>query len=315
MCTAFGQKAQEYLDNGIDKHTKEDFKGALKDYSKAIKEDDKLTLAYFNRGTVKLTINDLKGALADFDKTIELDNTFIKAYYSRASVYVTQEKYKEAMPDLNKVIEIDYKFPNALTLRGQLHFALQNKEACCRDFRRAKEIGDPAANDYLSKYCGNEQQSGESLMLYWPEEENWKMASNQENEQMAMMDLLRNDETLDNWTEIGTMQSIKGATGVPMDKAMNLMYEQSKQSCPKAKLTLIEKDENVEFPWTIFTIECDSHKDDKIAESQLWYIVQGKTSLYVNFRAIKETSIPEETKAKWIKFFKTGEVVYMDEKK
>lgn len=313
--TAFGQTAQEYLDSGIEKHNKQDYKGALKDYDKAIKADDKLTAAYFNRGTIKLATSDLKGALVDFDKTISLDKKFIKAYYSRATVYVSQEKYKDAMPDLNKVIEMDENFPNALTLRGQLHFALQDKKACCKDFQRAKEIGDPAADKYLSKYCGNEQKGGESLMLYWPEEENWKMANSQENEQMMMLELVRNNETLEKWTEIGTMQSIKGATGVPMDKAMNLMYEQAKQACPKAKLTFIEKDESVQYPWVIFTIECASYKDSKTAESQLWYIVQGKTSLYTNFRAIKEATIPEATKKKWIDFFKGGKVVYLEDKK
>ena len=313
--TAFGQTAQEFHDNGIEKHNKQDYKGALKDYDKAIKADNKLTAAYFNRGTIKLATNDLKGALTDFNQTIKLDKNFIKAYYSRATVYVSQEKYKEAMPDLDKVVELDDKFPNVLTLRAQIHYALQNKKACCKDLNRAKEIGDPAADKYLAKFCGNEQQGGESVMLYWPEEENWKMANSQENEQMMMIELLRNDENFDNWTEIGTMNSIKGAIGVPMDKAMNLMYDQSKKTCPTAKLTFIEKDESVEFPWIIFTIECGKYKDDKTAESQLWYIVQGKTSLYTNFRAIKKATIPEETKKKWIEFFKGGKVVYMDDKK
>lgn len=313
--TAFGQTAQEYLDSGIEKHDKQDYKGALKDYDKAIKADDKLAVAYFNRGTIKLGTHDLKGALADFNKTISLDGKFVQAYYSRATVYVSQEKYKEAMPDLNKVIEIEEEFPNALTLRGQLHFALQDKKASCKDFQRAKEIGDPAADKYLSQFCGNEQQGGESLMLDWPEQENWKVANSQENEQMMMIELVRNHETLENWTEIGTMQSIKRVTGIPMDEAMNLMYEQAKQACPKAKLNFIEKEETVEYPWVIFTIECASYKDSKTAESQLWYIVQGKTALYTNFRAIKEATIPEDTKKKWIDFFKGGKVLYLDGKK
>ncbi|OFX59866.1 MAG: hypothetical protein A2046_02000 [Bacteroidetes bacterium GWA2_30_7] len=312
---SYGQTAQEYLDSGIEKHNKQDYKGALKDYNNAIKEDDKLASAYFNRGTIKLATYDYKGALADFNKTIELDNKFIKAYYSRATVYVNQENYKNALTDLNNVVEMNEIFPNVLTLRGQIHFALQNKEACCEDFKRAKEIGDPAADKYLAKYCGNEQQGGESLMLHWPEEENWKVGSNQENEQMMMIELLRNNETFENWTEIGTMQSIKGVTGIPMDKAMNLMYEESKKTCPKSILTFIEKDENVEYPWVIFTIECGKYKDSKTAESQLWYIVQGKTSMYTNFRAIKEASIPDITKKKWIDFFKGGKVVYMNDEK
>ena len=306
----WGQTAQEYLERGMEKHEKQDLKGALKDYSKAIKADKTLSDAYLNRGNVKLALQDLKGALSDLDKSISLNDQSATAFYSRASVYVSQEKYKKSIPDLNKTIELDENFPNVLTLRGQIHFALNDKEACCKDFQRAKEIGDPAADAYLSKYCGNEQQKGESLMLYWPEDENWKMANSQETEQMLMIELLRNDETFDNWTEIGTMQSVKGAVGVPMDEAMNVIGDQAKNDCSDAKITLIDKDEKAEFPWVIFSVECASYKSSKTAESQIWYIVQGKDALYMNFRAVKKATVPEKTKEKWVAFFKTGKVMY-----
>jgi len=308
--TIWGQTAQEYLERGEEKHRKQDLKGALKEYTKAIKADKTLSDAYLNRGNVKLALQDLKGALNDLDKSISLNDKSATAFYSRASVYVSQEKYKKAIPDLNKTIELDETFPNALTLRGQIHFALKDKKACCKDFQRAKEIGDPAADAYLSKYCGNEQQEGESLMLHWPEDENWKMANSQETKQMLMIELLKNDETFDNWTEIGTMQSLKGVVGLAMDKAMNLIAEQSKKDCPKTKITLIEKDEEAEFPWIIFSVECASYKSSKTAESQVWYIVQGRDALYMNFRAVKEATVPEKTKEKWLAFFKTGKVMY-----
>lgn len=311
ICTisVFGQTSKEHLENGIAKHEKQDFKGAIKDYSKAIKVDKSNKNAYYNRGTCELALKDFKSAMTDFDKTIQLDPKFTKAYYSRATVFASQQKYIEALPDLDKTIELDSAFPNALTLRGQIRAQTGNKKGACEDFMKAKEVGDKQAEKYLNQFCRNEQQLGESLILDWPEEENWKIGSSQENEQMAMLELIRADETLENWTEMGNMMSIKGAKNIPMDKAMNLMFEQSKQNSPKAKLTFIEKDESVQYPWIIFTIECPSFKNDKTPESQLWYVVQGKTALYTNFRAIKKAEIPEDLKEKWIKFFKTGKIV------
>jgi tetratricopeptide (TPR) repeat protein len=305
-----GQTAQEYLQTGIEKHKQQDFKGAIKDYDKAISLDKNLKDAFFNRGTCQLALKDFKSAMKDFDKTIELDPKFVKAYYSRASVYVSQEKYIESLPDLDKTIELDASTPNALTLRGQIRAQTGNKKGACEDFSKAKEIGDKQADRYLNQFCGNEQQGGESLVLDWPEGENWKLGNSQENEQMAMLELIHSNETLKNWTEMGTMMSIKGVKNLPMDKAMNLMYEQAKQNSPKAKLTFLEKDETTEYPWIIFTIESPNFKNDKRPESQLWYVVQGKTSLYTNFRAIKKATIPEDLKEKWIAFFKTGKVVY-----
>ncbi|RDC63921.1 tetratricopeptide repeat protein [Adhaeribacter pallidiroseus] len=306
----FGQTAQEHLQNGIVKHKQQDFKGAIKEYDKALKTDRDLKDAYFNRGTCELAIKNYNSALQDFTKAIELDPKYIKAYYSRATVYASQEKYLESLPDLDKVIELDTNFPNALTLRGQIRAQSGNKSGACEDFTKAKTNGDPQASKYLNQFCGNEQLTGESLVLNWPEKENWKIGNSQENEEMAVIELIHTNEKLDNWTEFGYMSSIKGVTNVPMDKAMNLMFQQTKQNSSKAKLTFIEKNEAVKNPWILFMIEAPNFKNDKKPESQLWYVVQGETSLYTNFRAVKQSSIPDDLKEKWINFFKEGKLVY-----
>jgi tetratricopeptide (TPR) repeat protein len=308
---AIGQTSEEYLQKGIEKHNKQDYKGAIKEYSKSLKENESNRDAYFNRGICELAISDYSSAMADISKTIELDPEFVKAYYSRATVFASQEKYVEALPDLDKTIELDADFPNALALRGQIRAQTGDKKGACEDFNLAKKNGDKNAQTYLTKFCGNEQQKGESFMLDWPESENWKLGSSQENEKMAMMELIHSDETLEKWTEFGYMMSIKGVQNLPMDKAMNLMFDQAKAKAPKAVLTFIEKDETAEFPWILFTIESPSFKNDKTPESQLWYIVQGKTSLYTNFRAVKQATVPDDLKEKWIKFFKAGKVVYL----
>jgi len=148
----------------------------------------------------------------------------------------------------------------------------------------------------------------ETLQLEWPAKEKWKPAV-QENAQMKLTELVRGKETLEKWTEMGNMTVIKGVKGVPVDAAMNMMFEQSKKNAPKAKLTFIEKDDKAEHPWIIFTIESPEFTDDKNPESQLWYIVQGDTALYTNFYAVKKATISDDLKAKWTAFFKTGRVV------
>jgi tetratricopeptide (TPR) repeat protein len=310
LTTSFGQTADEYLKSGIEKHNSKDYEGAIREYSKAIKLDKDLKVGYFNRGVCELGLKDLKSAKKDFDKTIELDPQFVKAFYSRATVYVSQDKYKESLPDLDRTIEIDQTFPNALTLRGQIRAQTGDKIGACEDFNNAKVNGDKQADKYLSQFCGNEQQDGESLALHWPENENWKIGDDQENVEQHVIDFIHTNETIDRWTELGNMTSLKGVKGVPVERAMVLMYDSAKQNAPKAKLTFIEKDETVECPWILFTIEAPSFKDDKTPESQLWYIVQGKQALYTNFRAVKKATIPTELKEKWIPFFKSGKIVY-----
>jgi tetratricopeptide (TPR) repeat protein len=307
--TIFGQTSEEHFQNGISKHRKEDYKGAIKEYDKSIKADKSNKDAYFNRGNCELALKDYKSATADFNKTIELDPNFAKAYYSRATVLVSLEKYVDALPDLDKSIELDPTIPNALLLRGQIRAQTGNKKGACEDFNQAKRNGEKQAEKFLSQFCGNEQLPGESLMLEWPESENWKIGNAQENKQMVMIELIHANETLEKWTEFGSMMSLKGVKNVPMDKAMNMMFDQAKINSPKAKLTFIEKDDNAEYPWIIFKIESPNFKNDKTPESQLWYIVQGKTALYTNFRAVKQATISAALMEQWIQFFKTAKVV------
>lgn len=310
LTTSFGQTADEYLKNGVEKHNAKDLEGAIKDYTKAIKLDKNLTNAYFNRGMCEQALKNYKDAYKDFELTTKLDPKLANAFYSKATVLVAQEKYKEAISDLDKTIELELNTPNALTLRGQVKAQLGDKIGACEDFNKAKQIGDKNSEKLLSDYCGNKQQDGESFSLHWPENENWKIGSNQENDKMTMIEFIHSNETFENWTEIGTCNAYKNSTNVPCDVVMNMTFENLKKDSPKAKLTVIEKDDKAEFPWILFTIECPNFIDDNKPESQLWYVIQGKTSLYTNFRAVKKATISTELKEKWITFFKSGKMVY-----
>ncbi len=171
---SFAQTAEEYFNEGFEKHKQKDFEAAIAAYSKAIKADEKFADAYFNRGSCELALHKFDLSKADFSKTILLDPAYAKAYYARASVYVSEEKYTESLPDLDKVIALEPSLPNALTLRGQIRAQTGNKKGACDDFNQAAGYGDKNASKYLNQFCGNEQQSGESLMLDWPEKENWQ---------------------------------------------------------------------------------------------------------------------------------------------
>ncbi len=59
----------------------------------------------------------------------------------------------------------------------------------------------------IATILGNEQQVGESLMLNWPDEENWKVGDDQENETQHVLDLIHSNETINKWTELGNMTS------------------------------------------------------------------------------------------------------------
>lgn len=150
----------------------------------------------------------------------------------------------------------------------------------------------------------------ENLKITWPEEYKWKIGSNQEDGQQQMIELIPGKEKINKWTIMGTMLSIKGATNISMNVAMNLMFEQANQNAIKPTLTLIERNDTSKHPWIIFKIEAAKFKNDNDPESQLYYIIQEESALYSNFVAIKEATLSKEFVDNWLNVFKMSELVY-----
>ena len=153
----------------------------------------------------------------------------------------------------------------------------------------------------------------ESLSIHWVEKYEWKVLNNQENESIHLLEIIPGKENAENWSMLGQMMSAKGTLNVPMEKAKNLIFEQSKATSPNAKLTFLEKNEEDEFPWILFKIENPNIKGDKTPESQLWYIRQGKTALYINFIAKKKKKLKKDFVEEWSKVFKASEMVDLGE--
>lgn len=310
VSSLFGQNVHEYMKSGVKKHELKDYRGAIEDYTKVLELDSMNVDAYLNRGNCAMELRDFEPALKDLDKVIELSPNVARAYYSRAFIYATKKNYKEALVNADKVVEIDKTTPNCLTLRGQLYIVTGEKQKGCDDFVTAKNNGDTNASRCLQKFCGFMKGYAESLMINWPEEEKWKLGSNQETEEMQVMDLVREGETLQNWTELGNMTAFRGLPPVPMNIMMENFSAGAKKDAPEAKVTFIEKDEKAEYPWIIFMIESPRFNNDDKPESQLWYVIQGRQALYSNFRAVKKAKITDEQREKWVKFFKASEIVY-----
>jgi hypothetical protein len=151
--------------------------------------------------------------------------------------------------------------------------------------------------------------SQESLKIVWLEKYEWKVLSTQEDDKIHVIEIIPGKDKEDNWSMLGQMMSIKGVKGISMDNAQEMMFNQTKENAPKSKLTFLEKDEDSENPWILFKIECPEFNNDPNPESQLWYIKQGETSLFVNFIALKKKKLKPDFVEEWSRVFKSSEIV------
>jgi tetratricopeptide (TPR) repeat protein len=83
-----------------------DFKGAVKDYTKAIQTNPKEAKAFENRGFSKHSLKDFKGAIEDFNKAIEIEPGLGHAYYGRGMTRIAMRLKNDARLDLLKAIEL-----------------------------------------------------------------------------------------------------------------------------------------------------------------------------------------------------------------
>jgi hypothetical protein len=154
------------------------------------------------------------------------------------------------------------------------------------------------------------QAKTESLKINWPDEYNWTIGSDQNSEKEHLIELVPEKQDITNWKTLGSMLVYKGVKGIPIDTVPGAIFKTAQTSAIGPQLTIFEKDSQAKYPWIIFKIESAAFKNTPEPESQLYYVIQGETALYINFVAVKEKTLPEDMVKKWIKVFKASELVY-----
>ena len=152
--------------------------------------------------------------------------------------------------------------------------------------------------------------SQEKIEIKWMEKYQWKELSNQENENIHLIEVIPEDENEENWTILGQIMAVKNLK-MPLEEVENMLFDEIKKTSADAKLIFIEKKDNIKYPWILFKIE--NQRDENNYESQLWYLRQGETSLFVNFIAIKEQKLKQNFVEEWSAIFKLSEIVKIKE--
>ena len=73
---AQSSNAEALLKQGNAKLVKEDYQGAIGDFTKAIQLDPNYAIAYNNRGLAKYELGDKKGAIGDYNEAIRINPNY-----------------------------------------------------------------------------------------------------------------------------------------------------------------------------------------------------------------------------------------------
>ena len=131
-------------------------------------------------------------------------------------------------------------------------------------------------------------QEKEVLKIEWPEEYKMKKALDIEDEKTRFVVFVSENETMDNWTILGSLVSYKKTKAPNVDIIIKSYEETFLKEEPSAKLTILEKNNRAKNIWALFKIEAPSISKKSNLEAQLVYVIQGEDDIHNVFVMIKE---------------------------
>ena len=165
-------RANEYHKSAILKYNRNDDRGSLDDFNRAIQLAPGSAGLYTNRGDLKANhLGDYQGALADYNRAIQLEPKV--AVHIKARGVLKMEHIRDfqgSLADLNKAIQLQPDYGLAYAYRGVLKHGLNDRLGGIADTKKAamllKQQGKikdyNVAVDLLKKWQEAEQKERKS---------------------------------------------------------------------------------------------------------------------------------------------------------
>jgi tetratricopeptide (TPR) repeat protein len=180
-CSEKQETVQSLVDRGVDFVNRKEFEAGIALYSKAIKQNPRVQLAYYNRGIAYSELKDYAKAIADFDKVILLKSNVVTmldrdlkpsaegqgqveygaVFYQRAVVESARDSLQRSFNDFQRAIENRYPdSSNCLLWQGILLARAGKQENACKYFEKAKKAAETTdqqkeAVDMITRYCAD----------------------------------------------------------------------------------------------------------------------------------------------------------------
>ncbi|NVO32796.1 tetratricopeptide repeat protein [Hymenobacter lapidiphilus] len=139
--TAFGQDAQKYYEQGLEKAQAGQLEEAINLFDKSIELKGDEYVAWYNRGIAKSMLYRYEEALSDFEQTLKLYPNYKKGFINRGTARKRLTDYEGALADYSNAIQLDNNYAEAYYNRGLVYEMLDKKDSACLDYNKANDLG------------------------------------------------------------------------------------------------------------------------------------------------------------------------------
>ena len=143
--------AETYLTWGNTKYHLGDYKGAITDYTQAIRLKPDNAEAYYNRGNAKGDLGQHLAAIKDYDIAIRLKPDLAEAYNNRGNAKGTLGQHLAAIKDYDTTIRLKPDLAEAYNNRGNAKGTLGQHFAAIADYDTAIRLKPDDAEAYYNR--------------------------------------------------------------------------------------------------------------------------------------------------------------------
>lgn len=113
--------------------------------------NERAALQLYNQGLQKLTRNDYKGAIATFTQVVKFNPRYDMAYTHRGDIYRKLGNYQAAIDDYTKALQTNPNFTYLHNSRGNLREALGDINGAIEDYTQAIKNYPEQATGYSNR--------------------------------------------------------------------------------------------------------------------------------------------------------------------
>ncbi len=117
------------------------FKNALKSFTEAIENGEKILESLLHRSSCHLHFKNFEEAAEDLSKAIAIEPTYEQFYYNRAMTYVNLQEYDKALNDYSIAVTLNPNYKKAYYNKASVHMKLDQHEKAVENFLEAGARG------------------------------------------------------------------------------------------------------------------------------------------------------------------------------
>lgn len=140
-----------YYNRGLARSLLGQVEEAIGDYTEALEFNPEDIEAYNNRGILRYRLGDFKGAIDDYSEALERNPNKMNSYYNRALARVAAGDLQPALADYDLAILLDPNYVDAYNNRGILRSQLGDLAGAIEDYTQAIRRNPSLAEAYYNR--------------------------------------------------------------------------------------------------------------------------------------------------------------------